>query len=71
MVVHSLFPQFLLFYESPMMLPNFLNHHVIPQVLVGQIDTQKTFQGILIFPRVSRCILDSRLGFLELGVLRA
>ena len=39
--------QFLLFSETPMVLPNFLNHYVIPQALVGQVDNQKRFQGYL------------------------
>ena len=43
MVLHSHFSQFLLFSESPMMLPNFLNHCTIIQVLFGQVDNQKRF----------------------------
>ena len=54
-----------------MVLPNLLNHCVLPQALVGQVDNQKTFPGILTSSRVFRCILDSRLGFLELEVIRA
>ena len=44
MIFHFHFSQCLLFYESPMMLPNFLIHYVIPQALVGQLDNQKRFR---------------------------
>ena len=44
MVVRSHFSQFLLFSEFPMVLPNFVNHCVNPQTLVGQVDNQKRFQ---------------------------
>ena len=44
MVLHSHFSQFLLFSESPMMLPNFLNHCMSLQALVGQVDSQKRFR---------------------------
>ena len=57
------FSQFLLFYESPTVLPNFLNNCVIPQALIGQVDNQKRFRE---YSRVLRCILASRRGLLEL-----
>ena len=44
MVLHSNFSQFLLFSESPMMLPNFLNHCIILQVPFLQVDNQKRFR---------------------------
>ena len=65
MVLRFHFSQFLLSSELPMMLPNFLNHCVNHQDLVGQVEHQKRFQEYS-YPLVYRCILDSRLGFLEL-----
>ena len=47
MVLRSHFSQFLLFSEFPMVLPNVLNHCVIPQVLVGQVDHSKRFREYL------------------------
>ena len=44
MVLRSHSSQFLLFSEFPMVLPNLLNHCVIPQALVGQVDNQKRFR---------------------------
>ena len=44
MVLRSHSSQFLLFSEFPMVLPNLLNHCVIPQALVGQVDSQKRFR---------------------------
>ena len=44
MVLQSNFSQFRLFSESPVMLPNFLNHCMILQALVGQVDNQKRFR---------------------------
>ena len=67
MALHSHFSLFLLFSESPMMLPNFLNHYVILQVLVGQIDDQKRFREHLYHP----VYLAARLVFLELDGIRA
>ena len=60
MVLRSHCSQFLLFSESSMVLPNFFNHHVIPQNLVEQADNQKTLPGILIVCRVFRGIPASR-----------
>ena len=40
----STFLNSFLFSELPMMLPNFLNHYVIPQALDGQVDNQKRFR---------------------------
>ena len=42
--LHSHFSQFLLFSESTMMMPNFLNHCVIRQALVVQVDNQQRFR---------------------------
>ena len=71
MVLRSHFSQFLLFSLFPLVLPNFLNHCVIHHELVEHIDNQKTFPGKLIFSSVFRSIPTSRLGFLELEVVRA
>ena len=71
MVLRFHFSQFLLFSESLMLTPIFLDHRVIHQDLVEHVDTQKRFQGILISSRVFRSIAISRLGFLELEVMRA
>ena len=54
-----------------MVLPIFLNNCIFHQDLVEHVDDQKTFLGILIFPRVFRGIPTSRLGILELEVIRA
>ena len=44
MVLPSHYSQFLLFSESPMISPNFLNHRVIHQNLVEHVDDQERFQ---------------------------
>ena len=44
MVLRFHFSQFILFSEFPIVLPDFLNHCVIPQSLVGQVDNQKRFR---------------------------
>ena len=66
-VLHSHFSQFLLFSESPMMLPSVLSHCVIHQALVGQVDNQKRFREysyplvkIAAFQLRSKAFLNSR-----------
>ena len=53
-----------------MMLPTFLNECLILQALVGQVDYQKRFGGYSCPLVYFRCILDSRLGFLQLEGMR-
>ena len=50
--------------QSRRLFPNFLNHCVIRQDFVEQVDRQNTFPGILISSRVLRSNPDSRPGFL-------
>ena len=68
MVLRSHYSQFLLFSESPMMSPIFLCNFSGSRRACAR---SKTFPGILTFSRVFRGIPTSRLGFLELEVIRA